>query len=733
MRKELFFCSAVLLSATLAGCGYDDGKPEPLAAIASECTTNLDCKSGNAIVGDCVLGKCLRFCSIETAQDDCESGTVCEGGLCKPIVPCPELQVSDSALVSEYRDKKCVQVFSTTPGVSWAELLQGDILVNETRARDNESPSDFASSNYDFAVPHDSLYAGMNFSVVTLAAITYLRLLITTASSVAECTKPQVKDSDGKWVDDGVYIAPYAYSMNDAPMTPENLQAICSTATTGMVPDMSRYVQQKGGKSNITQIVSDYTAMIREKPVCLQAKMLLQILEGISSVVMEMGMSSVLESTTLIGAQQVNKWLTNTLNYEYVYDNSPSIYERAIKVGANQEAYLKMLALDTVSVCNATTWKINVQQNAQLKANMNNGFHNDANAKDWETCDKNKDHVLSDEEKAKCPINYKFAKDYKRFCSLDDASEVDNSISESKDCTGDDKYFYEGKCYVFKQEKANDAMETALKTGVMQSQIQSCNYMMLGMSAFPLLQALAINSESKFSQCARNEYRIPAMLDITKFQDNPNVPNASMLMSMLQGDLSKLDQNVVDTLGVFANKEVIYENFTDPTLIWLSAESPMPLEIREKSDDYTNNDLILKVDYSSINALFKKSATTGGSLAGSINMYIIPENPEKYIEKQAGKKPKIIDGKYLSQTLYKENVEHGSATGIIHRSGKDQNSSNCKNCRFYFYATSQNENVPMVCGGFTYKTNQINGYIVLNDDDLNNRAGKRDRITAQAD
>ena len=68
-----------------------------------------------------------------------------------------------------------------------------------------------------------------------------------------------------------------------------------------------------------------------------------------------------------------------------------------------------------------------------------------------------------------------------------------------------------------------------------------------------------------------------------------------------------------------------------------------------------------------------------------------------------------------------------SIASVVPRSNPaDPDNSTCSNCRFYYYAEKQNQSAPMVCGGFTYKTNQVNGYIVLTDEDLETRVGKRD-------
>ncbi len=81
MRK--FYLISLLATVAMAyGCGYGDGKDvestgtdktSPLPQLSASCKSNMECKIGTNIVGDCIAGVCRRFCS-ET--NDCERGTV---------------------------------------------------------------------------------------------------------------------------------------------------------------------------------------------------------------------------------------------------------------------------------------------------------------------------------------------------------------------------------------------------------------------------------------------------------------------------------------------------------------------------------------------------------------------------------------------------------------------------------------------------------------------------------
>lgn len=720
MRKELVFCSALILSASLAGCGYDDGSLESLATIAESCTTNFDCKSGNAIVGECVQGKCLRFCSPETVADDCELNTVCEGGLCRPIVPCPNMQLNSQDAISAYKNKQCIQVFSTTPGVSWFALLSGDVVVDTNQTRNSASTEDFASDNYDFVIPHESLYAGMNFSIVTLAAITYLRLLMTSATMVAECTKPEIpvygtggQVVSWKPIDNYTYTASYEYTPSNARMNMGTLLGICKAGTDSMNADMQAYYKywMDHGNKTMDEVLQEYVKMVANKPICNRANIMIQILEGISSVVMEMGMSSTLESTTLIGAQQILAWLNEDMNYQYIYDNSKEIWNQNIMAGTNR---VDRLGVFPVVSCDVKNWKANASANAKLASRMNQNFYTDPNAIDWETGEP----------------DFTRAKDYVYFCNeIDAANEVTECDTNNENCVYVNSVYYQ-----YDDRKAQQVTGSVLIAGAMQSQLHSCIYMMTGMTRFPLLAALGSNPDMQFAKCANNEYRVSAMIDVAKLQTDDTT---RLLLALFQGNqlaMEQITQSFVDTLSVFADKEVIYTRFTDPTLIWLSGNSYMPLEIREKSTTFSKNDLILQVNFSSIDDLFKASTASNSAITGPISLSVVPE---MYVKKTENANPDAIahyeenkenkDKKYLSSLVYKSGMTNESIASVVPRSNPaDPDNSACSNCRFYYYAEKQNQAAPMVCGGFTYKTNQVNGYIVLTDEDLKTRVGKRD-------
>ena len=233
------------------------------------------------------------------------------------------------------------------------------------------------------------------------------------------------------------------------------------------------------------------------------------------------------------------------------------------------------------------------------------------------------------------------------------------------------------------------------------------------------------------------------MLDVNKLQANEQ---SRMLLQVLQGlnlsSISLLTQSFVDSISMFADKNVIYQNFTDPTMIWLSSNSLMPIMIQDRSEAFADHDLLFEIVYSSIEDLFKPSTTSNAPLAGPVDMRIVPESyirkfsdakyvyKDEYLENpdaQVVDYTKIKDyGAYTTKFPYLAGQNSLSGFGFIHRSsGHGDNKLSCKDCRLYLYAEKQNDNIPMVCGGFTYKTNRINGYVVLTDDDLKNRAGTR--------
>ncbi len=195
MRKELMILS---LAAVICGCGYDEGGEEFLPALPLECQSDNSCKVGAELAGSCVAGRCQRFCD---STADCEVDTVCESGLCRPVVPCRELEFQQgSNLSSNYKNRKCIQVFSHTPTNAWENLREGDVIFDTKFVAANGAAGDFTSDNFKFDIPSAIIETGTNFSSVTFLIISYLKSLVEIGKGAYECMKPRILNEDKEYV-----------------------------------------------------------------------------------------------------------------------------------------------------------------------------------------------------------------------------------------------------------------------------------------------------------------------------------------------------------------------------------------------------------------------------------------------------------------------------------------------------------------------------------------------------
>ena len=195
MRKELMILS---LAAVICGCGYDEGGYDYLPALPLECQSDNACKVGSERLGACVAGKCQRFCD---STDDCEVDTVCESGLCRPVVPCRELEFQEgSNLSGSYKNKRCIQVFSHTPTNAWEKLRDDDLIFDSKFVAANGAAGDFTSDNFKFDIPKAIIESGTNFSSVTFLIISYLASLVNTGKSLYECMKPRTLNEDKEYI-----------------------------------------------------------------------------------------------------------------------------------------------------------------------------------------------------------------------------------------------------------------------------------------------------------------------------------------------------------------------------------------------------------------------------------------------------------------------------------------------------------------------------------------------------
>ena len=187
MRKKLLFCSALLLSASLAGCGYnEDNIRETVPELPSNCTRTDECHVG-LVSGQCVAGTCLRYCG---NFEDCTEGTMCEDGVCRPIIECPS-----AGSTQNIAGEKCLEVFSVTPKSTWTKVLETNVQENaQTIAEKSlDYPNDFTSNKFTFQLPQRSLSGGLNYSLVMMVALVFIKLENEASSALMKCLMPSTK------------------------------------------------------------------------------------------------------------------------------------------------------------------------------------------------------------------------------------------------------------------------------------------------------------------------------------------------------------------------------------------------------------------------------------------------------------------------------------------------------------------------------------------------------------
>ena len=260
MCKKLRFCSTLIIASLVTSCGYDDGQGELLPILPLTCTSSMDCKIGTKVIGECISGSCQRFCD---SRDDCEPNTICESGVCRPIMDCPALQFNDEVVISYtdsaqgsqtmsvdnrgardiYANRKCLQVFSHTPQASWRTLFKKDLVLDKNNLN-KSSNADFTSDDFTFTIPQDALYTGVNFSGVTFMSLVYMVILQMGYESASQCFRPEVynhsKDTFEKL---DSYVAKYLYPVQDLALGNEDtLLSLCSGSVAGMQIDMQKYL-----------------------------------------------------------------------------------------------------------------------------------------------------------------------------------------------------------------------------------------------------------------------------------------------------------------------------------------------------------------------------------------------------------------------------------------------------------------------------------------------------------
>lgn len=772
MRKELFICSVLMAASLLTSCGYDDGKEEVidelLPVLSSSCTSTVDCKIGTSIVGECISGVCQRYCD---SYDDCETNTICESGICRPIIECPSLTFQDTVAIEgtpisnagaseAYTGKKCIQVFSHAPVASWNALTTKDVVLDSSQVMP-DSETDFTSDDFTFVVPHNSVYSGMNFSITTFVSLVYLTMLENTYVDVAECIQPKILKSISETgeniyglLDNYVYAAPYKVNVSDMSLSDANAMAnVCRSSVVGMNYDMEKYLEyyQVGelvengknwddeiiltdeqinkyislddgfkkehectaneedenatcfkGQYKVTRgemlelAVMDYSKMISTDAECVKAINNLNILVKISQILMQIGNADGVASFASNASSELSSLLANMYGTYSSANYYKKIYETTMEVEGLGPVDIVM-DLQSITACTEDVFNKSRNQNDNI-------FRLDQS-------------------------NYKKNEKYLPYCNRDSMMCSDYNIQ--KTCTYDDK-------------KGMDVTYDMIINVPMMNLVNPCDFSLLGVSNFPLTKSLTSSDDMKIGVCSDHNNVVAAMIE-KSLLSKPTLTMLNIIETVFKSD----GENSFINLG----PSLIYEKFLDPSYLWLSGDSYMGLQIRvSEHSDFKVNDLILENRFKPIDEMFKMTTIPAvdddgepiidnGVQKEDSDMYPLTTDIRINVFSDAYAKEEIVSGmpsvipvpptgeapSYVSSYDYKKTdvAKTISGTALYQKHGKAETCP--KNiCTLYHYAHKIDENVSgMICGGFTYDVEQFNGYVVLTDEDLAIRAGKR--------
>lgn len=782
MRRELFICSVLMAASLLTSCGYDDGKEEAvveefLPSLSKNCTSTFDCKVGTSIVGECISGSCQRFCD---SYDDCETNTICESGICRPIVDCPSLtfqetvalegaSISNAGASEAYAGKKCVQVFSHAPSDAWRAVSLGDVVL-DSKMVEEDSKTDFTSDDFTFVLPYNSTFSGLGFSLTTFVALVYLTMLEHTYVDVAECIQPKILKKDesnqnsyvlmDEVIDGFIYAASYRVNVSDTSLNDMNaITQLCGKSVQGMNSDMEQYLkyykidQNEMGtqdywesdaflteeefnqyasliedldeaerekykcnpgecpeekpddpnakiykykikhKELLTLAVQDYAQMISSDAQCVRAMTNLSILSKISGILMQM-VNSGTSSSTADAASELAA-LFKTMDAEVNY------YKKLVEIGS------EILDLQSISICNQNVFNKTM--------NINRSVYNQY--------DKTNADYTQDER-------------YLKYCNHETMG-----CSDMTTCD-------------YNSAMAMNATYEMMLFRPMLNMIYPCNYSLLGVSRFPLTMSLTSSDDMKIGICSDHNNVVSAMINKSKLSA-PNLIMPQIITTLFKSS----GENSYENLGPVT----IFDKFLDPSYLWLSGQSYMGLKIRvAENSDFSTNDLIFENRFKPLEEMFAMTTVPAidddgnpvmegntqvndqdtHPLTTDVRIDVFSDAYAKESIDQETGMPYVIatppkaessTTNYISSYDYKkaDMAKTVSGTALYQKHGKAET---CPNnvCTLYHYAHKTGKDASgMICGGISYNLEQFNGYIVLTDTDLTERAGKR-KIEAES-
>ena len=752
--QKYFLVSLLAAAGMVYGCGYDKGEDvdheeeqnnngnkeedTDLLAMPDTCKSNLDCMDVNGkIIGDCIENTCQRFCREGKSANDCTKDTICEAGLCRPIIDCPDVTLENESKGKNYKNRKCIKIFRTTPSVNWSQLLKGDLTFSYDNTNNLLADKDFTSKNYTFELPHSVIDRGVNFSMVTYLAVQYLKLMIVSASKVAECVKPS---------DLGSYKAKYQYGFNDDGISTAAMINVCQKATDDMDIDLKNYIEKiqagpcsaSGGK--ISCVIEEYKNSMRSNPACTEAINGLDLVREFSTILMQMGKTSASSSATYQGSNLMRNWLLTILknNDGTFWNNEKPETEFSYALGRFDKSVLpdkgediKLECASDGKDCYLGAYPLNYCVEELYKGNINSNKNLYDSLYAEIDPDSDKDNKEKMKEKIK-QVNKEYFDSTQRirYCS-----EVDVNNVSSQNSQGEFKNTKLEFNIDYNEENADIASEKLLKDYIMMSQLGTCIYMMNGTREFALMRAMGKSPDVKLGTCGTHQYLKEATVNTGDLKGGYDI-----LFSFMD-DLGKAlssPKAITQNMSSMMNLEGLYSNATDPKYIWLSGDSFFPLVINNNSGDYQRHDLLLEVNYNAKKEMFASNTTTARiPLTEQINWLSYQDsdiviNSDEDLAKDPSKDLyELKDGKhdYVSTFSYTNpSNDQESHAVVLYKKAENQGCPKGK-CTFYWKGHKAEESSDgMICGGINLVVNHIDGYVMLKDSDV---AGTKEAVSPE--
>lgn len=769
MRKKLLFCSALLLSASLAGCGYnEDNIREMIPLLPDSCSADLDCKIGNQVLGQCIANRCHRFCNENNSAEECEEGTICESGLCRVIESCPiptfgEGTESDSAAEKFKKSQSCVKIFEHTPSLSWAQMLYQDVPSSMmAKAKD-----DFTSDHVEFTMLQEGLGQGMNYSLVLVSILTFLKEELIMIENLAQCLKPQLVNSDTEgnynYIDMmpkdvslstwGNYVAKYKVDAFETDPTKDDFGqflALCQNLENPF--DMEAFLSRFGLSLSADGKSVKYDGT-KDKAKTSQGGgpagnlILCKGLESPDAQV-ECALNSAFTTyrTMLVGSSgrvsqpAKDKCLTVNRDLQLIYNLSAVVSQmslvtdytnlqaRALAFSEALQAIIKnsqerqfnvsaindkqepvLLEFPPIKACTLETFSNNIQYMITLVQQA------DANYMKLPIGTIINENLKMNTNAIKT-CSYQLCLDsglITRDDTVEDAFHKCYSSLVTLDDSGNVSYNEEDSNWeTLRKALQKESYETLHYVGKIAQ--NACLAQVGVISQNQLIRVLLDNTSFNFEKCLKHPLLTQYMLaenDITK-----NLKSIDAIINLLMAVSVDHQYDSGITFNDLSSPAGLFTLLNMPSFTWLSENYNQPIMVKLTDNTYTGNDIIFQTIMNAPAAGFQ---TYQASASDPVSTPLVKEIPTifGYLNNNSNSEKEEVYTKYP----YVAN-----SNTLTFYSPANSNRSN--KIKFYYHPTLENitgkPTDALLCGGLVMDVKKAVGYVVLTDEDLK-KAGKR--------